>query len=171
MTDLETGLRHLVDEGTRVAHRPPPAVLRGRLRRRRSVTTAAVAVAVLAIALPVAGSLARVEPAAVPPGVGASAAAGPSGDTVDVRPAVVGRGRPVAVSGAGCRPGEAVTFTLPKELYRHDLGTATADRYGAFSATITIPADAPPGTTTLWSACRAPNPAGKLALPATIEIT
>jgi hypothetical protein len=175
MTELEHRLRHLVDEGTRIAKGPPPAALRRRLRRRRTVTTTVIALAASALALPFAVSRERVDAPAGPPGTRASLAASPSAEAVTVRPTVVGRGQPVSVTGARCRPGQPVTFSLASAAHPRDLGMTTADQHGAYIATVTIPADALTGTATLWAACKAANPAdnpaAKLALPATIEIS
>jgi len=169
VTDLEHVLRGVVDEGTRLAHRPDPAKLAHRLRYRRTAGTVGIAVAVLAL-----GALALRPSPAPPPGLPPLAVASlvsdaPRADLV-VSPLTLRPGDQITVQGNRCLPGERLFIDIGPPVRPRELGWVTADQAGAFRATVRIPADFPTGMTTVWAGCRAPNPAGKLLHQASVTI-
>jgi hypothetical protein len=169
MTELEHLLRGVVDEGTRLARRPDRTDLDRRLRQRRA--TGAVVALVLAVAL--AGGTALVvqhrRPAPAPLQVAPLLSSAPQG-SMFVDPPVVRPGQSIRVQGEHCGPGWPVTVHIGPPVRPPQIGLVTADRHGAFVATVRVPADFPPGSTTVWAACRTPEPPGKFLNRAPITV-
>jgi hypothetical protein len=118
-------------------------------------------------------ALASAHPA-TPPRPAASATVAPTTrpliEPMTVTPATVAPGGSVAVSGTHCAAGLPVYIAIGGPDKPRELTTLTADGTGAFAGSVRIP-DLPSGTTTLWAACRAPNPTGKLLHNAALTIT
>jgi hypothetical protein len=159
MTDLEHLLGGVVDEGSRLARPPDRADLDRRLRQRRA--TGAVAATVLAVVAGVAVSLvAHHRPVPAPLELAPLVSSAPQG-TMSVNPTVVRPGQSIRVEGGHCGPGWPVSLNLGPPVQPREIGTVNADRRGVFVATVRIPLDFPAGTTTVWAACRTPDPPWK----------
>ena len=74
---------------------------------------------------------------------------------VTVEPSTVEAGKTVTVKGTGFAPESSVTLTLHSEPV--EVGTATADENGAFSAEVTVPATTEAGEHTLVAASASPS--------------
>ena len=77
-------------------------------------------------------------------------------------------GQSVTVSGSGFAPGATVTITFQSP--RVVVGTVTADGKGHFTATVVLPADAPPGKHDLQAAGPANVAGGRAVLVAHVRI-
>jgi hypothetical protein len=160
MSDLEHLLHGVVDEGSRLARPPDRAELDRRLRRRRATgTVAALVLAVVAAGL-VAGLVPRPGHAPAPLEVAPLISSAPRG-TMSVTPTAVRPGQSIRVEGEHCGPGGPVFLHVGPAVRPRQIGTVTADRRGAFVATVQLPPDLPAGTTTVWAACRTADPPGK----------
>ena len=84
---------------------------------------------------------------------------------VTVEPETVEAGKTVAVTGTGFAPDSAVTLTLHSEPV--EVGTATTDASGAFTATVTVPATTEAGAHTLVASTAAPLAEASAALTVT----
>lgn len=99
-----------------------------------------------------------------PPGLGSPCAPGgpaannqypPSACGLALGRSQVRPGEALSVSGGGFRPNSAVTIVFRSAPVT--LGSATTDASGAFTTTVTIPADATPGTHTIAATGVNPN--------------
>ncbi|WP_297907695.1 alpha-L-fucosidase [uncultured Actinomyces sp.] len=84
---------------------------------------------------------------------------------VTVEPSSVEAGKTVAVTGTGFAPESAVTLTLHSEPV--EVGTATTDASGAFTATVTVPATTEAGAHTLVASTATPLAEASAALTIT----
>jgi hypothetical protein len=164
---VDRGLRDLVEQGARAAQGPQIERLRRRSRRRRARRTtggALLALAAAALTLPLlTGGHPRSVPAALTP-TGALT----TGLAAD--PSHLAAGARTNVHGAGCDSAAPVYLSLGAADKPRELATVTASRDGSFHAVVVIPPDTQPGLSTLWAACKAPNPTGKLAQLAVLHI-
>ena len=81
-------------------------------------------------------------------------AASLSTPALTAEPSTVEAGKSLTVKGTGFAPESPVTFTLHSDPI--DVGSATADENGAFSATITVPASTEAGDHTIVAASTSP---------------
>jgi len=72
---------------------------------------------------------------------------GPNAATVTSNTSSIGSGGSLTVTGSNFVPGETITLDLHSTPVMLD--TTAADGTGAFTATVTIPSDAPPGAHTI----------------------
>ncbi len=173
MTELEHLLRGVVDEGSRLARRPDRADLDRRLRQRRANAAVVALVLVVALAGVVGLTAALVphrRPAPAPLEVAPLLSSAPQG-SMSINPTVVRPGQSIRVLGAHCVPGWPVSLSIGPPVHPLEVGVVDADRDGVFAATVPIPLDFPTGTTTVWAACRSPDPPGKLLNRATLTIS
>lgn len=84
--------------------------------------------------------------------------------TVTVDPSTVEAGKTITVKGTGFAPESAVTLTLHSEPV--EVGTATADENGAFSAEVTVPANTEAGDHTVVA--ESTSPAVTASAPLTV---
>ena len=82
-----------------------------------------------------------------------------------VEPSTVEAGKTIAVTGTGFAPESAVTLTLHSEPV--EVGTATTDASGAFTATVTVPATTEAGAHTLVASTATPLAEASAALTIT----
>ena len=82
-----------------------------------------------------------------------------------VEPSTVEAGKTIAVTGTGFAPESAVTLTLHSEPV--EVGTATTDASGAFTATVTVPATTEAGAHTLVASTATPLAEASAALTVT----
>ena len=85
---------------------------------------------------------------------------------VTVEPSTVEAGKTVTVKGTGFAPESSVTLTLHSEPV--EVGTATADENGAFSAEVTVPATTEAGEHTLVAASASPSVTASAPLTVTL---
>ncbi|HEX2574954.1 MAG TPA: hypothetical protein VHK88_01310, partial [Aquihabitans sp.] len=76
-----------------------------------------------------------------------------AGAEYGVTPQTVVQGESITVEGIGCPLGSTVSFELVAGDYRAVTGSETPTTDGNFTATITIPSDAPAGPATLTATC------------------
>ncbi|WP_405848281.1 hypothetical protein [Streptomyces sp. NBC_01518] len=173
----EHGLRHLVEEGTRAARRPPLPDLRRRARRRRTfrevATVTAVAAAVVAV-FPLVASFDRSGTST--PGPTAPHSASPK--SLIATPTETVPGGTITLTGTGCAPGKSVSFgirwdrgaklSLSMEEQKtspgqpqatataagtHQLASVDALPTGSFEARVRIPTSPAINKPTLWASC------------------
>ncbi|MCX4816471.1 hypothetical protein OG601_38350 [Streptomyces sp. NBC_01239] len=192
MSDLDRGLRQLVEEGARAARRPPFAQLKSRARQRRriraaaTVTAAAAAVTAMAVAvLPLSRSGAAVQGATATSSPGPTAT-GPLRALI-ASPSETIPGGTITLDGTGCAPGEEVLIEIrwdrgAKMLSpadegkkgqgqpgttataggRNKLATVAARTDGSFTSRITVPVNMMINEPGLWTQCLKPASAQTL---------
>ncbi|MEU9349409.1 hypothetical protein AB0D74_50290 [Streptomyces sp. NPDC048278] len=197
MTDPESRLRRLVEEGTRAARRPPVGQLRQRARRRRKARQAVVAAAVTVTALAVLPLALDSEGSGTgTPGPTASGTPRPTADapSLHASPSRSVPGGAVTLRGTGCAPGTAVSLGIrwergakltrsleEEKSLAQPQTTATADATyallsvdalatGSFEATVTIPAGPVASTPKLWARCRTTAPVRQLTQYTSITV-
>jgi len=175
--ESEHGLRHLVEEGTRAARRPPLSDLRHRSRRRRRfrevATVTAVAAAVVAV-FPLVASFDRSGTST--PGPTAPHSASPR--SLIATPTQTVPGGTITLTGTGCAPRKSVTLgirwdrgaklslsmeeqktspgqpqTTATAAGTHQLASVDALPTGSFEAKVRIPTSPVINKPTLWASC------------------
>jgi hypothetical protein len=194
--ESEHGLRHLVEEGTRAARRPPLSDLRRRARRRRTfrevATVTAVAAAVVAV-FPLVASFDRSGTSV--PGPTAPHTPQSAPPSLVATPTQTVPGGTITLTGAGCAPGTSVSFgirwdrgaklslsmeeqktspgqpqTTATAAGSHQLASVDALATGSFEATVTIPTSPAINKPTLWARCRTAAPSRQLTQHVSIVV-